>query len=242
MSAPYAISDFVAAVPGVLADTGARATSLLPGFAQRAISERYSQDRPLTLVSDVEGTGTEYLPVPVAPDTGNRPVWEPEFSVVKRIEYPIGDGPPGLVLDSDFRVYRTPGQPERILLDFAAPGPGEFLRVTWTARHLIDGSTVPDRDFFAIVDYIGSMAAEYLASYYVGTGDASMNVDVVNYRSKSQEMLSVAKALRRRYYNHMGIEEGANGGAAEVGAAAALGNQYLEQGSGVDRLLHGKGR
>jgi hypothetical protein len=52
-------------------------------------------------------------------------------------------------------------------------------------------------------------------------------------------MLNVAKALRKRYYNHMGIEEGASG-EAEVGPAVALGNQYLEQNSGVDRLVHGK--
>ena len=61
----------------------------------------------------------------------------------------------------------------------------------------------------------------------------------VQYRSKSAEMLAVAKALRKRYYNHMGVEEGATG-EDEVGPAFSLGNQYLEQNSGVDRLVHNK--
>lgn len=239
MPFPYAITDFTAAVPGVLSDGAGKTTALLPSLAARAILERYSQDSPLEIVSDVAGNGTNYIATPVAPGTGNLPVWESNFSIIKHIEFPIGQQPPQLVLDSDLRVYHTPGKPDTILIDFDVPQPGESLRVTWTARHLADGSTVPDRDFFAVVDFIGSMAAEWLASYYVSTGDATMNVDVTNYRSKSQEMLSVAKALRKRYYNHMGIEEGATGG-AEVGPALALGNQFLEQNSGVDRLVHGK--
>lgn len=240
MPFPYAITDFTAAIPGVLSDASGRTTALLPGLVQRAILQRYSQDAPLEVVSDVQGNGTHYLPLPVAPGSGNDlPVWESNFSVIRRIEYPIGQQPPQLVLDSDVRLYHTPGQADTILIDFDAPNADESIRVTWTARHLIDGSTVPDKDFFAVVDYAASLAAEWLATFYVGTGDPTMGVDVVNYRSKSQEMLNAAKALRKRYYNHMGVEEGATG-EAEVGPAFALGNQFLEQNSGVDRLVHDK--
>jgi hypothetical protein len=111
--------------------------------------------------------------------------------------------------------------------------------LTWTARHLRDGSTVPDKDFYAVTDFAASLGAERLASFYVGTGDSTLQADVVQYRSKSAEMLAVAKALRKRYYNHMGVEEGATG-EDEVGPAFSLGNQYLEQNSGVDRLVHNK--
>lgn len=240
---PYQISDFTAAIPNVLSDADSRTTAQLPGFVQRAILQRYSQDAPLEVVSDVQGNGTHNLPLPVAP-TGfipgsqELPVFEPNFSVVRRIEYPIGQQPPQLVLDSDLRVYRAPTG-YTLLLDFDTPGEDESIRVTWTARHLIDGSTVPDKDFFAVVDYAASLAADWLSSFYVGTGDPTMSVDVVNYRSKSQEMASVAKALRKRYFNHMGVEEGTTG-EAEVAPAFALGNQFLEQNSGVDRLVHDK--
>lgn len=240
MPAPYAISDFTAAVPAVLSDPSGKTAALLAGFAQRAIMQRYSIDSPLEVVSDVAGNGTNYVPVPVAPGEGDDlPVWESNFSVIRQIEYPIGQQPPQLILDSDFRIYHTPGAADRILINFDEPPAGDSIRVTWTARHLIDGSTVPDRDFFAVVDFVASLAADWLATDYVSVGDPTMNVDVVNYRTKSQEMQSVAKMLRKRYFNHMGIEEGV-AGEGELAPAFSLGNQYLEQNSGVDRLVHDK--
>lgn len=242
MPFPYAISDFTAAVPNVLSDTTAKAAAQLPGLVQRAILQRYSVDSPLEVVSDVNGNGTNYLALPVAPGQppqgGSLPVWESNFSTIRQLEYPIGQQPPELILDSDFRIYHTPGGPDQILLNFDSPGPTEVVRVTWTARHLIDGSTVPDRDFFAVVDFSAALAAEWLATYYVGIGDPSVNADVANYRSKSQEMLNIAKMLRKRYFTHMGIEEGPQG--EDQKPAFSIGNQYLEQNSGVDRLVHDK--
>lgn len=241
MPFPYAIPDFVAEIPNVLADDAKRiSANTWTALVTRAILERYSQDAPLYLVSDVEGNGTNYIPLPAAPGEGaDLPVWESNFSVIQQIEFPIGQQPPQLILDSDFRVYRTPGQPDQILINFDTPQEGDSLRVTWTARHLRDGSTVPDKDFYAMTDFAASLGAENLASFYVGTGDSTMQADVVQYRSKSAEMLKCAAALRKRYYNHMGVEEGTTG-EDEVGPAFSLGNQYLEQNSGVDRLVHNK--
>jgi len=206
---------------------------------KRAIVQRYTLDRPLEIVSDVPGNGTKYLDLPVAPVGGPEVAFEPEWSIVKTIEFPIGQQPPQLVLDSDFRVYRAPDG-WKILINFDNVGSTDSARLTWTGRHLADGSTVPDADFYAVVDFAASLAAEKLASFYVGTGDSSMQADVVNYRSKSQEMLTVAKALRKRYFNHMGIDESQAGGGDEQKPALSIGNQHLTQNSGVDRLVHGK--
>lgn len=239
MPFPYSITDFANAIPDVISDDSGRITSSWPALVERAILQRYSQDSPLEVVSDIQGNGTNYLPLPVAPgEGGDLPVFEPTFSVIKQLEFPIGQQPPQLILDSDFRLYRAPSG-YQILINFDTPGPTEYVRALWTARHLADGSTVPDQDFFAVVDFAASLGAERLATFYVGTGDSTLQADVVQYRSKSAEMLAVAKALRKRYYNHMGVEEGATG-QDEVGPAFALGNQYLEQNSGVDRLVHGK--
>lgn len=242
MPFPYAIQDFVDEIPNVFSDDadrlGGTTGAVYPALVARAILERYSQDAPLEIVSDVEGNGTDLLDLPVAPGTGEQPVFEPNFSVIESIEYPIGQQPPQFVLDSDLRVYRTPTG-YQILINFDAPPVGQSLRVMWTARHLANGSTVPDKDFYAVVDFAASLAAEKLASFYVGTGDSTLQADVVQYRSKSAEMLKVAAALRKRYFNHMGIEEGAGAG-DEQKPAIAMGNQFLEQNSGVDRLVHDK--
>lgn len=239
MPFPYAIADFTAEIPNVLSDDAGRLKGEYAPFVERAIIQRYSLDAPLEMVSDIKGNGTNLLPVPVAPGEGNDlPVFEPNFSVIRTIEYPIGQQPPQFVLDSDLRLYRSPSG-YNILLNFDAPPEDIPLRVTWTARHLVDGSTVPDKDFFAVVDFAASLAAEKIASFYVGTGDSTMQADVVNYRSKSQEMLNIAKALRKRYFNHMGVDEGP-GGDNEIAPAIAIGHQFLEQNSGVDRLVHSK--
>ena len=242
MPFPYTIQNFVDEIPNVLSDDadrlGGTAGAILPALVERAIMQRYTLDAPLEIVSDVVGNGTNLLNLPVAPGSGTVPLFEPNFSVIESIEYPIGQQPPQFVLDSDLRVYRTPSG-YQILLNFDAPPAGNTLRITWTARHLSDGSTVPDKDFYAVVDFAASLAAEKLASFYVGTGDSTLQADVVQYRSKSAEMLKVAAALRKRYFNHMGIDEGAAGG-NEQKPSIAMGNQYLEQNSGVDRLVHGK--
>ena len=240
MPFPYAISDFTAEIPNVLIGDTSKIAASFASHVARAIIQRYSADSPLRIVSDIEGNGTNYIPLPVAPGTGDDlPVFEPNFSVIQTLEFPIGQQPPQLILDSDFRVYRAPGMADTILINFDTPGPDDHVRATWTARHLADGSTVPDRDFYAVVDFAASLGAEQLASWYVSNGDPTMSVDVVNYRSKSSEMLKLAAALRKRYFNHMGVEEGSTG-EAEVGPAFAIGNQYLEQNSGVDRLVHDK--
>lgn len=246
MPFPYSIADFVNEIPNVLSDDanrlGGTTGTAYPAFVARAILQRYSADSPLWIVSDIPGNGTNYIPLPVAGDPypeDDLPVFEPNFSVIQTLEYPIGQQPPQYILDSDFRVYRTPGSPTTILINFDAAPVGDSIRCTWSARHLRDGSTVPDRDFYAVVDFAASLAADRLASFYVGDGDSTIQADVVNYRSKSEEMLKVAAALRKRYYNHMGIEEG-EAGEADSGPAFAIGNQYLEQNSGVDRLVHDK--
>ena len=244
MPFPYSIQNFVDEIPNVLSDDGDRlggtGGTVLPAMVERAIIQRYSQDAPLYIVSDIEGNGTNNLPLPVAPgEGGDLPVFEPDFSVIETVEYPIGQQPVQFVLDSDIRLYRTPTG-YQIMLNFDAPPVGDSLRVTWTARHLADGSTVPDKDFYAVVDFAASLAAEKLASFYVGTGDSSIQADVVNYRSKSQEMLNIAKSLRKRYFNHMGIDENAAGTGDEQTPAIAFGNQFLEQNSGVERLVHDK--
>lgn len=239
----HTIADFVAKIPDAIEDDanalGGVTGTLLPALVERTIVQRYSQDRALEIVSDVAGNSTHYLDLPVAPGDGDDlPLFEPEFSVIKSIEYPIEQQPPQLVDESDFRVYRSP-QGYKLLINFDTPGPNDTCRITWTARHLADGSTVLERDFYAIVDYAGSLAAEKLASKYVQIGDSTIQADVVNYRTRSSEMLTIAKTLRKRYYNHMGIEEGASG-TNEQAPAFALGHQWLEQNSGVDRLVHDK--
>lgn len=102
-------------------------------------------------------------------------------------------------------------------------------------------TTIPDSDFEACSDLAAAICAEKLAAIYAQTRDPSIAADVVNYRTKSQEYLALAKALRQRYFDHIGIEEDGKGSGAGPGAIA-IGDMELRQGSGVDRLTHRRPR
>ncbi len=216
-------------------DAGAKLSSSARDAAiTQAILQRYSKDRPQIKVTDVAGNGTALLDLPAGFEDG--------FSFVEQIEYPVGNIPPTVLEEEDWDdEYRTPTA-RKILLLSATPAASETLRVSWTARHLEDATTVPEADFEAVCDYAASLGFDALAARHVPTGDATLAADTVNYRTKSDEYLRMARALRRRYFNHLGIavDESVFGTAA-VGPAISIGEHDLDiAGSGVDRLTHGK--
>jgi hypothetical protein len=121
------------------------------------------------------------------------------------------------------------------------PLESESMRITWTVRHKNDGSTVPDMDFDCVCDFAASLCFDALAAAYAQIGDSSIGADVVNYRTKSQEYLSLAKTSRKRYYGFLGIEEDANE-TATAGPAIAFGDVNFTMNPGVDRVTHKRPR
>ena len=197
----------------------------------QAILQRYSKDRPQQLVSDVTADGTPYLPLPTS-SQGN---FEEGFSTVLQLEYPIGGVPPTILLEEEWTMYRNPSA-LKVLLTAQTPSAGQSVRVTWTARHPDDGSTVPDFDFEAVCDFAAALCLEALAKTYAQTGDPTIGADSVNYRTKGQEYLSLSKAVQKRYFDHLGIPQDQIG--AEVGPAIATGSIHEMLSPGFDRLTH----
>ncbi|HLZ93369.1 MAG TPA: hypothetical protein VKQ28_16815 [Candidatus Acidoferrum sp.] len=198
----------------------------------QAILQRYSQDRPREVVSDIPGNGTNLLPLPGA----GTDVWEEGYSSVRTIEFPIGTFPPNLILEEDWQIYGTPSG-KKIMVISTAPLATDTVRITWTARHLGDGSTVPDPDFEAVCDYAAGLCYEALAGIYAQTGDASISADSVNYRTKSQEYMGLAKAAKKRYFDHVGVDDSKG---VEVGPAIATGSMHENLIGGFDRMTHRK--
>jgi hypothetical protein len=205
----------------------------------QAICQRYSKDRPREIVTDVAGKGTSDLALPQ--DAGGA-LFEEGFSLIRQLEFPIGQVPPATIEESDWQWYRTPdGLKIRLLGE--TPGANEKVRVTWTARHAADGSTVPANDFEAVCDLASALCFEALAAAYAQTGDNSMGADVVNYRTKGQEYLALAKAARKRYLDYMGIEDGATGASGgNNGPALAMGDMDNMMEWGGDRMTHRRPR
>ena len=201
---------------------------------RQAILQRFSKDRPQELVSDVAGNGTADLPLP----THASGTFDEIFSKITQIEYPIGAVPETLLTEGDdWGMYRTPSA-LKVRLVSARPTASENVRMTWSAQHKDDGSTVPDSDFEAVVDWAASLALELLAAGYAKTGDSTLGADTVNYRSKSQEYVALSKVMKRRYLNHFGMSEGDIG---QGGVKPAIGIGEVDgsvAGSGADRLTH----
>jgi hypothetical protein len=200
---------------------------------QQAILQRYSKDRPRELVSDQNGNGTQLIAMPsTAPD-----VFEDGFSIIHTVEFPVGMVPPNYILEEDWQIYRGPSGLQIMLLG-ATPAASDNVRVAWTARHKSDGSTVPDVDFEAVCDWAAALCYDALAGIYAQTGDSTNQMDSVNYRTKSQEYMGLAKEAAKRYFNHIGIAADDKG--AEVDAAIATGSIHEMLGVGLDRLTHRK--
>lgn len=248
---PYILTDFETAVASRIQDA---AQKLQLGDIDDAISQavrgRYSHNRPRELASDVTGVNppASLIALPEGPSDPAEP-WEDGFSVIRSIEFPVGDIPPTYLLEDQWLVYRTPTGLKLMVMGFI-PQASDTMRVIWTVRHspgtagqTPTPTTIPDSDFEAVCDLASAMCCEKLAAIYAQTRDPSIQADAVNYRTKSQEYLTLAKALRQRYFDHIGIEEDGTGkGAGPAGPAIAIGDQELRQGSGVDRLTHRRPR
>ena len=228
-------SDFIARLAVLLQDGGGKlAAADREDLVRHVLAQRYSKDRPREIVSDSNGNGTSDLALP----SSGAENFEEGFSILRQIEYPVGDVPPTLLEQDAWQLYRKPtGLVVR--LNDAQPAAAETIRFTWTLRHKSDGSTVFLSDFEAVCDYAGALAFDALAARYVQLGDSTIGADAVNYRTKSQEYASLASKLRKRYFEHMGIAEGSQGASA-AGPAIAMGDLEQTMGSGVERMTHRK--
>jgi hypothetical protein len=206
-----------------------------------AINIRFSSDRPRLLVSDIQGNASNDLPLPTGP---NGETWEDGFSNVESIEFPIGNVPESMVDNSDYKMYRAPAthdNPLGIYLRMlgTVPQASDELRVSWTIRHT--PATVPAGDFEAVCCYAAALCFGSMAASYIQSVDAAIPGDTVNYRTKAQECLTVAKDFRTRYFNHIGAADaGAAGGSPAQPPALSIGKFREELQPGMDRLLHGK--
>lgn len=215
-----ALRDAAAKLPA-----GDRDALLLQAF------QRYSKDRPRELVTDLNGNATSLLDMPVS----GSDTFEDGFSTIEQIEHPIGSVPPTLLLEEEWQLYRTPTALKIMILS-TTPAAADTLRVTWTARHASDGSTVPDPDFEAVCDYAAALCYDALAAIYAQTGDPTIAADSVNYRTKTQDYQALAKAARTRYFTHIGIDPSDTG--AQTGPAIATGSVHETLVDGFDRLTH----
>lgn len=155
----------------------------------------YSKHMPKKVVDDLDGDGTHDLDLPAD--------WVDEFSIISRVEYPIGNVPATLIDKTDWVIYQTPTA-KVLRLHNDTPETGEAVRVGYTVMRL--EADIRQADLDAVASLAAANCCDVLANIYTQSGDSTISADSVDYHSKGDEFARRAKALRQRYYDHMGIK------------------------------------
>jgi hypothetical protein len=221
------LADYEQLVSDLVRDDAARLT---PEERRRAIAAavlRYSTDKPRTKVQDVTPETAQRLPLPAA--------WEEGFSSLLAIEHPLGQVPPRY-LDAGVHQVYDDGAARKILLRQGVEVAANSTRLSFTIRHAVSAAedSIPLQDREPVACYAAASCCDQLASFYSGGSDSTIQADSVDGRSKAQEYASRARALRKRYFDELGIEDKKN-----VAAGVVV---DLDQHStlGEPRLLRGR--
>ncbi|MEJ1353094.1 MAG: hypothetical protein RPU13_13875 [Candidatus Sedimenticola sp. (ex Thyasira tokunagai)] len=219
------LSDFQNLVNDLVRDDSDTVT---PGDVDQAIGlavSRYSKDRPYIQVEDVSAEGPHTLTLPTA--------WVPGFSEIQELEFPIGNFPASYINDS--LLYQSPDGEEIRVADSLTVG--VQVRVNFSVFHTLTdiADTVPLGDREALASYAAAALCDQLSSHYANSSDSTIQADSVDHASKSREWAGRARALRKRYFDELGVDDRRNA------AAGVVVDLDMQNSQGGDRLFH-KGR
>ena len=223
------LADYQTLTDSMVRDDAGKITPIERDLAIAAAVIRYSKDRPRIKVEDITAPGGHYLPLP----TG----WEAEFSDSRSLEYPLGKVPPVYLEPDSWDMYATPSGTQIMCKSASLPA-NAAVRASYTIRHIVSTTvdTVPETDRETVASYAASLLLDQLASLYSGDSDSTIQADSVNHQSKAGEFAARARALRKRYFDDLGIDTKRNA------ASGVVVNLNLKDSRGRDRLTHPEAR
>lgn len=217
------LHDFDERVKRLVRDEDALLTEGDREAAIAAAVTRYSLDRPRTKVEDITlATAGQLLDLPAG--------WETDFSALRSLEYPIGDVPPTLI--GSWQLYQSPTAIQIQLASGLAAG--AVIRANYTIAHQVDTGqdTVPSRDRAAVANFAAARLAGELAALYAGDQAPTIAADSIDHADKSRKFSALANALRKRYFDALGINP------KRTVAAGVVVDMDLKNSLGGDRLTH----
>lgn len=173
------------------ADSARLSAPDLDAFLMRGV-ELFSKDRPRAVVADIAATGVFDYPVPLD--------WDADESIGVQVEFPAGEQAPKILPENEWMIYRQATGVHRLRFLESSPNNGT-IRLIYTIPYALTQqiNTLPDSAFMAVVYKSAQLACESLAAQYAKTSDPTINADIVNYRTKSQEFSDRAKDFLARY-------------------------------------------
>lgn len=186
---------------------------------------QFSKDCPYIKVSDISGDGGYDYSLPTT--------WQDGFSVIKKLEYPAGEREPVYMEPENWIIYNN-GSSKKLRLLNHTPTASETIRLTYTIAFLettIDNIPVSYQDAFC--NLAASICCEAIANYYTQSSDSTVDIDSVDYLSKSNDWGSRAKRLRKLYEIFLSSQEG-------LQAVSVTGDWDNKPSWGDDHLLHSR--
>lgn len=222
-----ALSDFQTLVADLVRDDAGKISIAQRDLAISVAVARYSKDRPRDKVQDITAAGGNLLALPAA--------WETDFSDLDSLEYPVGKFPASYITPQAWSLYNAPAGLS-IMVSYSLPV-NATVRATFSIAHQVNAGadTVPLGDREAVCCLAAASLCDQLASLYSGDTDSTIQADSVNHQSKAGEFSSRARALRKRYFDELGIDPKKNV------AAGVVVDLDLASSLGGDRLTHGVG-
>jgi hypothetical protein len=205
-----ALSDFLTLTAKLAQDNRKRLAS---GDLAAAVAEavaRYSADRPRRTVEDVtlEEAG-HFVALPEE--------WEEAFSELQQVEYPIGRVPPALLpRGEDWDLYPSPAGP--VLMSLAELPAEAELRLTFTRKHVLSDAedTIPRHHREAVCCWAAALLCDELAAANAANAAPTIAADKVDQTSPQKAYAALARTLRQRYRDEIGVEEKRNAAAGVV--------------------------
>jgi hypothetical protein len=173
---------------------------------------------PKEKVASISGTGTNTYSVPTD--------WINEFSSLLKIEYTVGNVPATYLLEDEFEVYLDISGSYKIRL--LTVSPTDAFYITYTIPRLT--TEVQDSFVEPFVWLCASLCLNKMAQSYLQTSDSSIDIDSVDYKTKSKECVDRAKTLRDMYLDFVGATDGK--------AALAFTRIEKDYPYGIQRLTH----
>ena len=215
-----ALSDLQVLVEDKLRDAADDVSDVQRDRAIESAVLRYSKDRPRQVTVTIEAQAATVLPMPG--------LWQEDFSRLVKLEVATQSGSRSLC----GAVNRVLGV-DRIELDETV-AIGTDVYVTYTILHILteEDDTIPALDREAVAMWATAELLDQRANLKSDSIEPTISVDTVDHQSKGSNFARLAKDLRRRYFDHLGIDTKRN-----VAAGVIVDLDRPDQ-RGFDRLIH----
>ena len=189
------LATFNTRVDTIIKDVGDFVTADVDAHIGAAV-DIYSKDRPLIKVKEYTGDGNYDYDLPTD--------WIDGISyIVGDIEYPAGSQDIKYLPYEEWILRQTASETKLRFLT-VTPSAGTGFNVKYSTIHVVGAtSTVYTNDEEAFCQLAASIALRALANRMAQTSDSTINADVVEYRTKTDQFESRAKAAEKIYQNHI---------------------------------------